>query len=159
MSPIHHLSAYVLAKNLVDAAIQLSRPIVFSVIVYFMVGFQMDVGKFFIFMLFMTLASLTATSLALTVSTFARTTTMSVTILPIVLELCRLYGGFFLSPAKLPKYFVWLDALSYIKYVYVGISLNEMQGIDLTCSLADKSKCVTGQCRITELGLDYITIG
>lgn len=155
----YYVSAYFLAKNLVDAAIQLSGPIVFSVIVYFMVGFQMDVGKFFIFMVFMTLASLTATSLALAVSTFARTTTMSVTILPMVLELCRLYGGFFLSPAKLPKYFVWLDALSYIKYVYVGISLNEMQGLDLTCSLADKSKCVTGQSRITELGLDYITIG
>lgn len=155
----YHVSAYFLAKNLVDTAIQLLGPILFSIIVYFMVGFQMTVSKFFIFMVFMVLSSLTATSLALAVSTFARTTTMSVTILPMILELCRLYGGFFLSPSKLPKYFVWLDALSYVKYVYVGISLNEMQGLDLTCALADQSKCVTGQSKIAELGLDYISIG
>jgi hypothetical protein len=106
----------------------------------------------------MILGSLTATSLALAVSTFARTTTMSVTVLPMILELCRLYGGFFLSPAKLPKYFAWLDALSYVKYVYVGISLNELTGLDLACSLADKTKCSTGAGKIAELGLDYISI-
>jgi ATP-binding cassette subfamily G (WHITE) protein 2 len=76
-----------------------------------------------------------------------------------VLELYRLYGGFFLSPAKLPKYFVWDDALSYINYVYVGISLNELQGLNLTCSLANQNNCVTAQGRITELGLDYVSVG
>jgi ATP-binding cassette subfamily G (WHITE) protein 2 len=40
---------------------------------------------------------------------------MSVTVLPIALELARLFGGFFLSPASLPPYFSWLDALSYVK--------------------------------------------
>ena len=153
----YHVSAYFLAKNLVDAAIQLPGPILFSVIVYFMVGFQIDVGKFFIFTVFMILASLTATSVALAVSTFARTTTMSVTVLPMILELFRLYGGFFLSPAKLPLYFSWLDALSYVKYVYVGISLNEMKGLDLICNLADKSKCITSEDRILELGLEKVT--
>ncbi|KAJ2992483.1 hypothetical protein HDV02_003047 [Globomyces sp. JEL0801] len=154
----YHVSAYFLAKNLVDAAIQISGPIVFSSIVYFMVGFQPVASKFFIYMAFMILASFTSTSLALAISTFARTTTMSVTILPFVFELCRLYGGFFLSPSRLPKYFVWIDALSYVKYVYVGISLNEMQGLELSCTLADKSRCVTGANRIADLGLDYISI-
>lgn len=31
----------------------------------------------------------------------------AVTILPMVLEMARLFGGFFLSPANLPKYFSW----------------------------------------------------
>jgi hypothetical protein len=35
-----------------------------------------------------------------------------VTVLPFLLEICRLFGAFFLSPADLPSYFVWLDALS-----------------------------------------------
>ena len=154
----YNVSAYFLAKNLVDAAIQIAGPIFFSIIVYFMVGFQLDAAKFFIFTGFMILATLAATSFALVVSTFARTTSLSVTILPMVLEIFRLFGGFFLSPAKLPKYFSWIDALSYVKYVYVGISLNEMQGLELTCTLADATKCITGQSKIAELGLDYITI-
>jgi ATP-binding cassette subfamily G (WHITE) protein 2 len=29
---------------------------------------------------------------------------------------CRLFGGFFLSPANIPLYFKWLNALSYVQY-------------------------------------------
>jgi ATP-binding cassette subfamily G (WHITE) protein 2 len=124
-----------------------------------MVGFQLDVSKFFIYMMFMILSSLAATSYALAVSTLARTTTMSVTILPMILELCCLFGGFFLSPAKLPKYFSWLDALGYVKYAYVGVALNELGGLDLVCDKPDISKCIrTGEESISLLGLDYITI-
>jgi len=47
------------------------------------------------------------------VSAVGRTTDLAVTILPMALEICRLFGGFFLPPAKLPSYFVWLDVLSY----------------------------------------------
>ena len=109
-------SAYFLAKTTADALVQIPQPIVFSIIVYFLVGFQ-DVGsKFIIFTLFMIFCSLSATSLALMVSALCKTTDFAVTVLPLTLEIGRLFGGFFLAPALLPKYFVWLDALSYIKY-------------------------------------------
>lgn len=80
----YQVSAYFLAKNVLDALFQLPGPIIFSCIVYWMVGLQADAGKFFIFMAFMILTSLTSTSLALMVSALARTTTLSVTILPYV---------------------------------------------------------------------------
>jgi ATP-binding cassette subfamily G (WHITE) protein 2 len=44
------------------------------------------------------------------------------------IQVCRLYGGFFLPPSKLPAYFSWLDALSFVKYSYTGIALNELTG-------------------------------
>ena len=48
-----------------------------------------------------------------------RTTDMSVVILPMVLEVSRLFGGFFVSPSNMPVYFKWLQALSYCDYTYV----------------------------------------
>ncbi|KAI9144775.1 P-loop containing nucleoside triphosphate hydrolase protein [Paraphysoderma sedebokerense] len=129
----YQASSYFLAKNLAEAIMQLICPIVFSVIVYFMVGLQASFDKFIIFMTFMVLCSFAATSLALAISALARTTSLSVTILPMALEIARLYGGFFLSPANLPKYFAWIDALSYVKYTYVGVSLNELTGLTLKC--------------------------
>ena len=156
----------------------LAPPHLTQVTVYFLIGLQPEVHKFFIFMAFsasvsrrrclpltdpeiprppraVVLTSTAANSLALMVSALARTTDLSVCILPLsawppphpgpsaarslsrvsvrphrvsadaisrlVLELSRLFGGFFLSPANLPRYFVWLDALSYVKYAYVGI--------------------------------------
>jgi ATP-binding cassette subfamily G (WHITE) protein 2 len=78
-----------------------------------------------------------------------------------VLEVSRLFGGFFLAPSRLPKYFAWLDALSYVKYTYVGASLNELEGLKLTCTNSDREKlsCIeNGETIIRELGLDYINI-
>ena len=95
------------------------------------------------------------------VSALCKTTDMSVTVLPMVLEVTRLFGGFFLAPSRLPKYFAWLDALSYVKYTYVGTSLNELQGLKLTCTNSDREKlaCIeNGETIIRELGFDYINI-
>ncbi|KAJ3207202.1 hypothetical protein HDU67_007611 [Dinochytrium kinnereticum] len=159
----YRVSAYFLAKNLSEAAVQLISPIVFSVIVYPLVGMQGDVTKFFIFLAFMILCSTAANSVALLISAICRTTTLSITVLPMVLEVARLFGGFFLSPANTPNYFVFLDAISYVKYTYVGIALNELQGLTLTCTDDQRTAngacpMVSGQEKISELGLDRLSM-
>lgn len=70
----YYISAYFVAKNIAESLMQILCPIIFSCIVYFLIGLQADAGKFFIFMAFMILCSLAATSLALAVSALARTT-------------------------------------------------------------------------------------
>ncbi|KIY98214.1 hypothetical protein MNEG_9748 [Monoraphidium neglectum] len=146
-----------------ETLFQLPMPVIFSIIVYWLVGLQAVASKFIIFTCFMVLCSLSATSLALFVSAWCRTTDLSVTVLPLALEICRLFGGFFLPPASLPKYFVWLDALSYVKYSYEGVSLNELDGLVVTCTpsqLAPDGSCpiTSGQQTIDKLGLGYINI-
>ncbi|KAL6046864.1 ABC2 type transporter superfamily protein [Balamuthia mandrillaris] len=162
-SGMYSVSAYFLAKISIELLVQLIYPIIFSTIVYWMVGLQADAGKFIVFMLFMELCSLTATSLALMISTLCRTVSLAITMLPITMEVCRLFGGFFLPPAKLPSYFSWLDALSFVKYTYVGISLNELEGLEIHCDqdeLSENGTCsiTSGQQTIDKLGLDFISI-
>ena len=121
--------------------------------------------------------------MALMISALCRTTALSVTVLPMVLEVARLFGGYFLAPSRLPKYFSWLDALSYIKYSFVGAALNELQGLVLTICPSNSttnstmingttistttinatnstSDClVSGQYYISQKGYDYISVG
>jgi len=157
----YYISAYFLAKNCVEILLSTAYPIIFTITLYHLVGFHDTPKQFFIFMGFMCLCSVAATSLALMVSALARTTDMSVTVLPLMLEISRLFGGFFLSPSNLPHYFRFLDALSYVKYSYVGIALNELQNLKLYCTSAvPVAKCVTtGEAKIRELGLDEYTVG
>ena len=112
---------------------------------------------------FMVLCSVAATSLALAVSALARTTDLAVTVLPMALEVSRLFGGLFLSPKNLPPYFVWLDVLSYVKSTYIGVSLNELTGLVLDCKPTELVNGVcpitSGQTTITNLGLDKYSIG
>ena len=112
-------------------------------------------------MVFMILCSVASTSLALLVSAICKTTDLSVTVLPLALEVTRLFGGFFLAPSRLPAYFVWLDALSYVKYTFVGTALNELHGLNLTCTAAEAkaAACATGQSLLKDRGFNYISIG
>ena len=164
-SGMYYISAYYLAKTAAELVLNTIYPVLFACILYFLVGLHEVPGKFFTFVGFMVLCNNAATSLALMVSALARTTDLSVTVLPIMLEVSRLFGGFFLAPASLPRYFVWLDALSYVKYSYVGIALNELRTLKLYCSnaalatIGGRCAITTGEETIEQLGLDQYTIG
>lgn len=161
-SGTYYVSAYFMAKVICECLNQIAVPSIFSFVVYWLVGLQNTAGHFFVFLAFMILCSLASTSLALMVSALCRTIDLSVTILPMALEISRLFGGYFLSPKQLPNYFSWLDALSYVKYTYVAISLNELSGLTYTCTAAQvaANSCVQyGHNTVDTLGLDYITIG
>eukprot|EP01012_Entosiphon_sulcatum_P063488 TRINITY_DN90_c0_g2_i1.p1 TRINITY_DN90_c0_g2~~TRINITY_DN90_c0_g2_i1.p1 ORF type:complete len:610 (-),score=93.72 TRINITY_DN90_c0_g2_i1:132-1961(-) len=159
----YNVSAYFLAKATVESLMQILCPVIFSITVYFLVGLRPGAGHFFLFMFFMVLCSTAATSGALMISCLCRTTGMAVVVLPLGLEVCRLFGGYFLSPANLPHYYAWLDALSYVKYTYVGISLNELTGLKIYCKanelVNEKCPITTGEQTIKSLGLNKFTIG
>ena len=93
------------------------------------------------------------------VSALCKTTDLSVTVLPLALEVTRLFGGFFLAPKFLPGYFVWLDAISYVKYTFVGMALNELHGLNITCTTKPPEACPHGYKIIEAKGYDYISIG
>jgi ATP-binding cassette subfamily G (WHITE) protein 2 len=142
----YYISAYFLAKISVDFIAQALYPVLFSCVVYWMVGLQPVAGKFFLFVMFVTLCSLSATSAALMVATICRTTSLAVNVLPFLLEITRLFGGFFLSPANLQPWFLWLDVIGYVKMSYIGLSLNELSGLQLTCT---SDQLVNGVCPVT----------
>ena len=94
------VSAYFLSKSIVEVFITFAYPFIFSLIVYWIVGFQSTFGTFMIFAIFLCFCCLASTSLALFISCICKTTSLSLSILPMALEVGRFFGGFFLSPAK-----------------------------------------------------------
>lgn len=95
-------------------------------------------------------------------TTFCITVELSTVVLSVFFEVCRLFGGFYTSPAQLTTgdYSDWkfADALSYIKYPFVGVALNELDGLVFDCP--------SGSCAITTgeqieaiKGYDQYTIG
>lgn len=159
----YKVSAYFLAKFVIDFLIRIINPIIFSLIVYFLIGYQMETSKFLTFMVFMMLCSQASTSLTVMVTTLCRTIGSSVVFLPLILELTRLFGGFFLIPAFLPNYFVWLDALSYTKYAFTGVVNNEFEGLKLYCTEKQMNSGIcaylTGEQYIGKNGFDYLNKG
>jgi len=160
----YHVSAYFLAKSLVDILSVSWGPSVFCAIVYPTIGYQNTASHFFTYWIFMVLDSLAALSLATCVSCCCVSVEMSTVVLSVLLEIARLYGGFFTSPLQLKEFPEWrfADALSYLKYVFVGVALNELTGLELTCTAAEvaANTCITsGETIIASKGYDEYTIG
>ena len=160
----YYISSYFMAKTAKDFLTNLWQPILFTCIVYFLIGYQTKPDKFFIYMMFMVMDTFAATSLATAVTCCFVSIEMSTVVLASLLEISRLYGGFFTSPLQLISAYHWkfADALSYLKYAFVGVALNELHGLELTCTQSDidaKSCFTTGEELIANLGYDEYTIG
>ena len=155
----YHVSAYFLAKTISDMFVQLFPPIIFTCIVYPIIGFQSSAKKFFIFMAFMILDSAAATALTNMVSCFCVSIQMSTVLMAATYEIVRLYGGWFISPAQISSYADWkfADTLSYIKYAFVAVSLNENDGLVITCAMSERTPAyaigdqTTSNCKISPL--------
>lgn len=86
---------------------------------------------------------------------------MSVILISLLFEISRLYGGFFTSPAQLQDYSEWrfLDAISFMKYTYVGSALNELTGKVFICDDGRVPCPITsGEQIIADKGYDEYTI-
>lgn len=157
----YRVSAYFLGKVGADLLVQLGYPVLFSCIVYFLIGYQTDAGKFFLFTLLVTQLQICGFAMATMVASIGRTTGLSLAILPLALEVWRLFGGFFMPPNDVPGYFVWLDAIDFIKYGYIGLAINELDGLQFVCDPSISEACLytTGQDIMIRFGYDQFSIG
>jgi len=162
----YYVSAYFLAKSTVDIFSVSWGPMIFCAIVYPSIGYQGNARKFFIYLMFMLLDSLSALSLATLVACVCVSVEMSTVVLSILLEITRLYGGFFISPAQLEvgRVVGWkfANALSYLTYAFMGVTVNELSGLKLTCTAADiakKSCFTTGEQIMASKGYDKFNVG
>eukprot|EP01031_Cornospumella_fuschlensis_P031589 gene31589-38177_t len=131
----YQVSAYFAAKSATDTLSQLWPPVLFSVIVYWLIGFQPVASKFFMYTFFMVLDCLTATSLATV--------------------------GFFASPTLMEEEEAWAfaDALSYIKYAFVGSAITELQGLELSCDPGETCQYTTGEEIMKDNGYTDYSVG
>jgi ATP-binding cassette subfamily G (WHITE) protein 2 len=159
----YHVSAYFAARTVVDFVATLWGTTLFCAIVYPTIGYQPGAKKFFIYWIYMVLDTNAALSLATMISCLCVTIELSTVVLSLILEISRLFGGFFTSPLQLLDYPNWTfaDALSYLKYVFVGVAINEMTGLEYTCTdkeIAANTCVKTGEQTMKSKGYDLYTV-
>jgi ATP-binding cassette subfamily G (WHITE) protein 2 len=154
----YYVSAYFLAKTLADMCVQIISPIIFTIIAYPMIGFQNERNHFMTFLGFMIMDSFAATSLGNMIACVFVSIELSTVVLALGFEWCRLFGGWFISPIQISSYPAWkfADALSFIKYAFIGVSLNEYNGLVLHCLPSERTGSVTApesaaNCKIPPL--------
>ncbi|KJH51355.1 ABC transporter, ATP-binding protein [Dictyocaulus viviparus] len=126
---IYTSTSYFIGKNLAELPQYIILPVIYNTIVYFMAGLVPSLSSF----LFATLICMLLTNVAISISyataTIFKTDTVATAVLPIFVIPMLAFGGFFINDKTIPYYFTWLSALSYFKYSYEGLAINEWEAI------------------------------
>jgi len=130
--------SYFIAKILAELPFNLFMPLLYSIIVYFMVGLRTDDDgyHFFIFYVALLLVSQNSIALGLMISTGISNINLALVIAPLCFLPMMLFGGFFANLSSIPDFLNWLQYLSILKYAFEILVVNEFDGLTFTCRIA-----------------------
>nr|XP_039263394.1 protein white-like [Styela clava] len=131
---MYSTAAYFFSKNVAELPMYIILPLIYSVIVYFMLGLYPGAAEFFVFYGICLLLVSTCVSFGYLISCMSPTVTVALAIGPPLIMPLLLFGGFFLSADSIPVYFVWLKYLSWFLYTNEMLTINQWQNVgNLTC--------------------------
>nr|QEO19117.1 white [Mesovelia mulsanti] len=135
LNGMYRTDVYFLCKTLAEVPIFLAVPIIFTAVMYYMVGLNPDPLRFLAAGAIITLVSNVATSFGYFISCISSSISVALSIGPPIIIPFLLFGGFFLNAGSVPVYFEWLSALSWFKYGNEALLINQWDGIDhIACS-------------------------
>ncbi|RQM12346.1 hypothetical protein B5M09_008371 [Aphanomyces astaci] len=144
-----------LTKNSSELVFQLFFPLVFLVLVYFMIGFGGDAGVFFIFYVNLSLLCSAAVDMGYMVGCITRCPDVGQILGVLVALPLVIFGGLFINSNTTPVCFVWLEYLSPLKYGFRGLSRAFWNSVEvIPCSLGQHCQALNGPQVLANLGLN-----
>ncbi|KAG5327518.1 WHITE protein, partial [Pseudoatta argentina] len=127
---MYRTDVYFICKTLAEAPIFLVIPMIFTAIVYPMIGLYPDVKHFFVATAIVALVGNVSTSFGYLISCISNRVSVALSVGPPVIIPFLLFGGFFLNTASVPSYFVWFSYLSWFRYGNEALLINQWSEID-----------------------------
>uniref|UniRef100_A0A8C7KTV8 ATP binding cassette subfamily G member 2 (JR blood group) n=1 Tax=Oncorhynchus kisutch TaxID=8019 RepID=A0A8C7KTV8_ONCKI len=179
ISGYYRVSVYFLSKILSDIITLRTIPaILFSCVVYFMIGFKTTPAAFFIFMFTVTLVAYTATAMTMAISADQSVVAMANIFMTISFVFMMIFSGLLVNLPSIMNWLAWLKYLSIPRYGLTALEINEFVGLkfceDPPCLSTGShrytvvnvclvfspshSRC-TGEQYLDYLGIEYTTWG
>lgn len=122
---MYSVSAYYLAKILVETPVLAATPMAFTLIVYFGMGLTITAAQFFIFYAAIFLMAQCAASWGYFVSSIFEKEDMATAIAPIIMMPLMLFGGQFANSKNIQAWISWFQYISPIRYGLEALTVNE----------------------------------
>eukprot|EP00216_Chloropicon_sp_CCMP2111_P004244 CAMPEP_0198234556 /NCGR_PEP_ID=MMETSP1446-20131203/545_1 /TAXON_ID=1461542 ORGANISM="Unidentified sp, Strain CCMP2111" /NCGR_SAMPLE_ID=MMETSP1446 /ASSEMBLY_ACC=CAM_ASM_001112 /LENGTH=797 /DNA_ID=CAMNT_0043915353 /DNA_START=24 /DNA_END=2414 /DNA_ORIENTATION=- len=123
----YRVLSYVLHKVLIEAIANIPAVILFSIPIYFATPLTNDAQQFFFFMLTIFVLNLCSSMLALALASVSPSVEIAGALVPGILSLCALAGGFLKSHASLPVWWKWFNTIDFIAWAYSALMMNQYQ--------------------------------
>lgn len=154
----YRTSAYFLAKAVSDLIpMRIIPPLILGSTVYYMIGFQKDPVKFAIFLAFLVLVTTVSTSMCFFISSVAPSIAVGNFVAILLLFFFLLFGGFLISLNSMAPGLKWITDLSFMKFAYTGLMVNEFDGIQILINPGDMGDqnpiWITGIVLLDQVGI------
>ena len=134
---LYRPSAVSLARVLVDFPVILPQVLVFAIIMYFMCNLDVDVSKFFLYVLFIYTTTMMLTALYRMFAALSPAIDDAVRFSGISLNLLIIYTGYVIPKPQLTSQYIWFGWIYYINplsYSFEAVQANEFSSRTIICS-------------------------
>ncbi|CAF1062043.1 unnamed protein product [Adineta ricciae] len=140
-SGYYHVSTYFFAKLLCDMIpLRLIPSMIFSIIVYFMIGFQQTLAKFFIFYLAIFTTTTCGAAFCFLLSASVEVFGIANLLAAMTFVLMMVFGGFLVEISSVVNFLSWIKWVSIFRYSFNIININEFSDLTL-CLKTNKTIC------------------
>lgn len=133
---MYRSGALYIAKLVVDLPFEFLWPIIYGSITYFLVGLHPGVGHFVIFLVIVIAFTLVAASMFFAIATVSPNLGVAMALGPLLLVLFILGSGFWVLRSDIPGAWVWVYYISYYRYAFQALLINEFEGLTFVCDQA-----------------------
>lgn len=145
---LYAVSAYFLGKTATDLSNNVLLPVLYCLVVYWTAGYRADAAAYAKFALAFYLTFSTAQSMGLMMSVAIPSMSMALVLAPPMTLFFMIMGGFYIPLDNMHPGVEWLSWISFARYAYSALVVNEYVGRWIPCSEDDVAIAIgnTGEC-------------
>lgn len=126
---MYSVAIYFNAKTLTEMPLTALTPMLYSLIVYFGMGFNPNPGNFFVFYLSLWALIQSSMSLGYLVSSTFHDFAIAAMIAPVLMMPFMLFSGFYANSDTISAWLAWIQWTSPIKYGFEAMMTNEFRDV------------------------------
>jgi len=130
---LYSTSAFYAGKIVAEMPMFFVTATLWSVIFYWMCNFRPGAGHFFIFWIVIVLVVNVAYSYGMLIVNLIPNQQVALQVFPVLFMPLMIFSGFYLNKDNTPVYFIWVQYISFIKWSFQAIVLNEFTDVPFHC--------------------------
>ena len=149
---------YFLSTFLVTLPLELAPGIIYGTVLYFMTALREGLSHYLVYIGVMLLENFAGIGLGMCLSASFNSVEMAPQLAPAFVILFLMFSGFFLNESNVPVFLIWLRELSFIRYAFQALCVNEFAGAEFTCDPNTTATCIDGDEHLERLKFDDVKI-
>ncbi|XP_069834367.1 broad substrate specificity ATP-binding cassette transporter ABCG2 isoform X2 [Dendropsophus ebraccatus] len=170
ISGYYRLSAYFVSKLMADLLPMRTIPsIIFTCVIYFMIGFKATAGCFFTMMFTLMMLSYTASSMAFAIAAGQDVVAVANLLMTICFVFMIIFSGLLVNVTSVMGWLAWLKYFSIPRYGLTALQANEFPGLyfcrssnitsNYPCNASSPNLLTSGDGYLTNQGIEYTAWG